>query len=70
MMLAGTLARSRSRAMTARRSCGRKRGVAMSETRQSVPTYALEYKRRPGDRETRMCARRADAGTRNREEQP
>ena len=54
--------------MTARRSCGRKRGVAMSETRQSVPTYALEYKRRPGDRETRMCARRADTALRAREE--
>ena len=42
----------------------------MPDPRQSVPTYALEYKRRPGDRETRMCTRRADTGTRNREGQP
>ena len=42
----------------------------MSEPRQSVPTYALEYKRRPGDRETRMCARRADVTLRTREERP
>ncbi len=42
----------------------------MAEPRQSVPSYALEYQRRPGDRETRLCARRADAGQRAREEQP
>lgn len=42
----------------------------MSDPRQSVPTHALEYKRRPGDRETRMCARRADVTLRTREERP
>ena len=42
----------------------------MSNPRQSVPTYALEYKRRPGDRETRMCARRADVTLRTKEERP
>ena len=56
--------------MTARRLCAWKRGAAMSDPRQSLPTFALEYKRRPGDRETRLCARRADAGQRAREEQP
>ena len=38
----------------------------MSDSRQSVPTY----KRRPGDRETRMCTRRADVTLRTREERP
>ena len=53
--------------MTARRLCAWKRGAAMSDPRQSLPTFALEYKRRPGDRETRMCARRADTTLRARE---
>lgn len=39
-----------------------------SKARQGVPIHALEYQPRPGDRETRMCARRADIAVRAREE--
>lgn len=40
----------------------------MADPRQGVPTFALEYAPRPGDRETRMCVRRADSTLRNRKE--
>ena len=42
----------------------------MRNNRHTQPVWRLVREPRPSDRETRMCARRADAGTRNREEQP
>jgi hypothetical protein len=40
----------------------------MSDPRQTVPLYGLEYKRRPGDRETRLYARRENLGLRERKD--
>lgn len=40
----------------------------MAEKKQGLPVYALERAPRPADRETRMCARRADVAVRAKEE--